>query len=144
MTVSLSIDRASLSLAALTISDTPSGSLWFDGEGVGRPAFSLRKSYAPESDHMPGRVLLSAVSDIGGLPASFYAKAATTAALESLKDEVDAAFSQFVYTVTLTVDGVARSYTAECELPTWTDFDQGLVSAFMAHASIVIPIAPGA
>lgn len=140
--LSLSITRLSVPVPTtpLVIGNDPSGSLWL--ETIGRPAFTFRKGYAPESRHTPGRVLLSAVMDQADIPCHVYARAASTAALEVIQAEVEEAVAQFLYDVTLTVDGAAKTFQAECTTPLWTEIDPGEVGAHLAHASLVIPVNP--
>lgn len=139
--ISLTITRASLSLGNLVIDDDPAASLWISG--VGEPAFDFRYGYAPDSAHIPGSTLLSAVLEMSSLPVTIYARAASSAALETLRNEVRAAVSQFSYTVTLTVDGIASSFSADPVWPHWQwAEDSGMVAAHMASTSLSIPVNP--
>lgn len=139
--ISLTITRASLSLPDLVIGDDPGGSLWI--AGAGEPGFGFRYNYAPDSDHVPGSALLSAVLEMSSLPVTIYARAASSAALATLRNEVAAAVSQFSYTVTLTVDGIASSFSADPVWPHWQwAEDSGMVAAHMASTSLSIPVNP--
>ena len=135
--LSLTISRDG---ADLVIENDPSDPLYV--ESVGNPQFSMRLSYAPASDWVPGSKLLAAVLEQSSLPVVVYARAASSAALAAVQAELESAVSQFAYTVTLTVDGVARSWAADPTWPNWGDVDEGLVSAKAARASFAIPVNP--
>lgn len=138
--ISLSIDRASLSLAPLVITGDAAQPMWLD-PSVNRPTFEYRRNYAPPSSWMAGQTLLSAVLDASTVPAVVYLRAATSAALATLEDELTTALGQWSYGLTLTVDGVARAFEAEITAPSFT-LDSGLVEAHMSRAAVVIPVNP--
>jgi hypothetical protein len=141
--LSLTIDRASLSLSPLVITNDPyAGNFHIPEDGVEWPGFSMRRTYAPDSAYFPGRTLLAAVGDASTLPATIYTHAATSALLETARDVLEAALSQWSYEVTLSVDGQARTWLADPELPQWGVVDSGMVRAFMARATVVIPLNP--
>lgn len=141
---SVAFDRTALTLTTLTIANTPSGSFWLPEDGTEWPRFGRRKEYAPPSRYLAGRTLLASVSDVGTLPLTVYAKAATTTALETLKAELQTAVDQWSYTLTLTVDGAAATYTAECvdDDIAWGELDSGKVRAHFARGSVAIPLYP--
>lgn len=126
----------------LVIGHDPAEALWIDEQGLGRPGFSFRKEFAPESSWVAGRQPLSAVLDVSELPVQVYARGASTAALEATMATLEAAVSQWSYTVTLTIDGVAHSYSAECTWPQWGPVDSGEVRAHLARAALSIPVNP--
>lgn len=141
--ISLTLTRTALAvpLAPLVIGTDPAGDLWLD-ENLGRPQFDWRKKHAPDSDYAEGRVLMSAVLDQAAIPCRIYAQAATTAALDAIQTTLEEALSQFAFTATLTIDGVARAYSAECTWPQWGPVDSGEVRAHLVAASVVIPVNP--
>lgn len=144
ISVSVTIDRTSLSASPLVISNVVSaGDYHLPEEAVDglRPDFKMRRTYADDSPWVGGRQLLAAVSDASTLPLTFYAHASTQALLEAAITAAEAAFSQFVYTLTLTVGGQTRSWSAEPELPTWSA-DSGMVRAKLIRGSVVIPLNP--
>jgi hypothetical protein len=143
-TASLTLTRSALAvpLADLVISGDHTQSLWLDESGFGRPQFTFRKGHAPESDIFPGQSLLTAVKDQAAIPCGIYARGASAAALDTAMTELETALAQFVFTVTLTVDGVAKSFEAECTAPAWGALDSGEVEAHLARASVVIPVNP--
>lgn len=140
----LSIDRTSLALAPLVITSNPFGAaLYLPEEGLVWPVFETRRHYAPDSNHEAGRTLLAAVRGAAELPLTVYATAASGAALETAKAELEAAVAQWSYDLTLTVDSVAHTYHAEIvlDLP-WGAIDSGMVAAHMARTSFSIPLNP--
>lgn len=142
--IELSIDRATLSLAPLVITENPFGTKWHIPEdGITWPSFDTRRTYAPDSAYASGRTLLAAVLGEGDLPLTIYAHGDTTTELEASKAELAAAVAQWSYDLTLTVDGAVRTYSAELvlDLP-WGSIDSGMVRAHMARTSFSIPLNP--
>lgn len=140
---SLTIARDALSLDDLVITNDPyAGNFHLPEDGLERPGFTMRRTYAPDSAYFPGRVLLAAVADASTMPVSIYAHADDSAGLATAMAELEAATSQFAYDLTLSIDGQARTWLADPELPQWGAVDSGMVRAFMARASIVIPLNP--
>lgn len=142
--ISLTIDRATLSLEPLIITNNPHGTaLHLPEEGLAWPVFGTRKTYAPDSAYESGRSLLAAVLAATELAATIYAHGETTAAVNAAKAELEAALAQWSYALTLTVDSVAHEYTAEILLGVpWGPIDTGMVRAHMASASFSIPLNP--
>lgn len=140
--ITITRDALPAPLADLVITNDPAGALFLAEAGLGRPSFSFRKEYAPESPWVAGQALLAAVQDASAIPCNIYARGASTAAVEAAMVELEVALSQFIYTVTVEVDGVARSYEAECTAPVWGDVDSGEVAAHLVRASVVIPVNP--
>lgn len=140
--LSVSIDRTSLSLSALVINDYPGAGLWLPEDALQRPAKAQRLTYAADSPFVHGSLLTSAVLLQSSLPMSVKAGAATTAALEDLMDELEAALFQFTYDVTVTVDGSPRVWRADPADIGWGTIDSGEVAARIATASVTIPVYP--
>lgn len=142
--IELSIDRASLSLAPLVITNNPNGTaLYLPEDGLVWPAFGTRYTYAPDSAYEAGRSLLAAVREAAELPLSVYVHAATGAALEAAKSEFAAAVAQWSYALRLTVDSVVHTYRAEVVLDVpWGAVDSGMVAARLARATFSIPLNP--
>lgn len=129
--------------ADLTFTNTrPAVGFWLPENGVGVIDRDLRKTYAPDSAYVPGKVLLAAVSEASAVPLTVYAGAASSAALQAYRAELEAAASQWSYDLTVTVDGVASTYNAEISLPVWNALDSGMVAAHMARCQLVIPVNP--
>lgn len=141
--LSVTFTRAALSLPDLTIADNPfAASLWVPEDGVGAVGWDFRRTYAPDSGWQGGKGLLAAVREASTLPLTIYATAATSAALATVKDSLEAAAAQWSYTVTVTVDGVSESYNCEPAIPQWGPVDSGMVRAHMARCQLVIPVNP--
>lgn len=141
MALSLSIDRTSLSLGALVYGN-PSTGLWIPEDGVGRPALERRNEYASQARFLHGSTLVASTLDQGSLPVRLYHQAASTAALVAAQDALEAALGQFTYEATLTVDGVATTWTCDPASIGWGDLDSGMAHAFLAEARVVIPVHP--
>ena len=62
--------------------------------------------------------------------------------MEANKALLEAALSQWAYTITTTVDGVATAYNAEPCIPTWGPVEAGMVRARLARASVSVPVNP--
>lgn len=138
MILSVTISRDG---ADLVITNDPAATITLLEEGFGRPGFTIRRTYAPDSAWVGGKQLLSAVADAGTLPIAFNINAASASALEALITEVEAATSQFIYDLTVNIDGQTRTWSADPELPTWTA-DSGMVRAHMVRGAISIPLNP--
>lgn len=142
MSLSLTIDRTSISLSALVISTTPAAGMWLPEQGLVRPDMDYRRTYAPDSSYVPGRTILAAVLEASTLPATVYFRAATTSALVTLENTLTAALAQWAYTVTLTIDSSAWSWTGEPTRPAFGAVDSGMARSFMSRAVLTIPINP--
>lgn len=139
---SLTIGRAGLSLADLTIGNDPTSGFWLPEEGLEEPDQSWRLSYMPDHPDVHGKQLLSAVLEHSAIPAVIYTKAATSADLATNKATLATALGQFSYTVTLNLDGATYAYSADPCGPRWGAVDSGMVRAKIARASVVIPVYP--
>lgn len=140
---SATFDRTSLSLSPLVIGSNPYLDDFHMAEDDATwPSFKMRRAYAPDSDFVEGKQLLTAVRDAGEIALTIYAHTSTTALLVTAMDKLEAATSQFTYDFTLTVDGVARTYVAHAELPKWGALDSGMVKAHLMKATITIPLNP--
>ena len=142
--ISLTIDRTSLSLPPLVITNNPFGTtLHLPEDGLVWPAFGTRRTYAPDSAYVPGKALLAAVRDATEIPVTIYAHGDSGAATDAAKAELEDALAQWSYDLTLTVDSVAHVYRAEIVLGVpWGPVDSGMVRAHLASASFSIPLNP--
>ena len=141
---SVTFDRTSLALAPLVIDGNPNtGAFHVSEEDCGWPSFSMRRTYAPESDEVGGSQLLKTAIDLGTFPLRIVAHGANMTALRAAMVELEAATSQFKYDLTLVVDGVTiGTYQAHAELPQWGALDSGNIRAALNEATIVIPLNP--
>jgi hypothetical protein len=141
---SLSISIALAVGGPLVIGDHPDDGtgLWLPENGLGRPSFSFRYKSAPESDVDPGRELLAYTENQDDLPFTVYAKAASSAALATLKASLDAALAG-TGAITVTEDGVATVYADRWPAKAkWNDYDSGFANAYLASATCTVPVNP--
>lgn len=142
MTTSVSFDRTALSLSPLVVGlYSDSATYWLPADGLFRADFTMRRTYAPDGD-VPGKLKLAAVPDAGTLPLTVYVQAANSVDLETAMDDLTAATTQWAYDVTVTIDGVSRTYQADPEYPVWGQAESAMVLQFLARASITIPVNP--
>lgn len=142
MTLSITIDRSSLSLADLSLTDTPGGAFWLPEDALQRPAKAWRRTYAGSSPWLHGSTLTAAVLEQSTLPFTIYTQAASAAALDMQMDELEAALSQFTYDTTVTVNGVAKTWACDPGDIGWGEVDSGMARVHMARASVSIPVYP--
>ena len=141
---SLSIDRTNLSLAPLVLNNNPfDGAFTYPEDGLAEPVFVPRVYYAPDSVWIPGRLALGSVLDAGTIPLEVYVKGTSAADLKTLKIELLTAVVQLDYEVTMTVGGtVVGTWPALPASVSWGVVDHGMAQAFMALATISIPVNP--
>lgn len=137
--LSVTVDRTTLALTPLVIGSDPSAGLWIPEGGLGRIGTTWRRTRVG-SPFTNRSVQTRAVLDDDTIPLSVYAQAASSAALDTLKDEVEAAFYQWAYDLTVTEDGVAKVFSVDCADVKWNDYDSGMTSAFLAQGSLSIPV----
>lgn len=140
---SLAIDRTSLSLAPLTLSNNPSGSYVYPEEGLSEPTFTPRVTWAPDSRFIPGRLALGSVIDAGTIPLEVTVRGASTADLQAKKVALVTALAQINYEVTITVDGVeVGSWAAMPGSVSWGFVDHSMVAIHLARGAVTIPVNP--
>lgn len=141
-TVSVSIDRSSLSLAALVATDNDA-TYRIAMDGLGEPGITWRKTSMPDSQDTHGTEYVSAVKEQTSIPLSVIVMAASSAALKTARDALFDALSQFTYMVTVTVDGVAETWDAgPADWSRSTTVQPGQVAQFFAAYTITIPVYP--
>ena len=143
-TVTVALDRTSLpgSLAPLAITDD--GATYQIGQdGLGRPGRTWRMGSMPDSQDVHGTEYVSAVLEQTSVPLEVIVKAASSAALDAAVDALFDALSQFAYTVTVTVDGVAKSWSASPAMVTpKAPTGPAQVAQFFEVFTITIPVYP--
>ena len=139
--LSVSIDRTSLGAGALSIPDFPVAGLWIPEDGLTRPGKTWNRQTA-SSPFTHGSVTTRATLEQSSINLSVYAQGASTAALVALQDTLEAAVSQFAYTVTITVDGSAKAYTCDPGDVSWGDLLAPQARAFLSRATLTIPCHP--
>jgi hypothetical protein len=141
-TVSVSIDRSSLSLAALVATDD-GATYQIQQDGISRPAITWRKLAAPDSADVHGTEYIAAVKEQTSIPLNVIVKSASTSALQMAIDDIEAAISQFSYSVTVTVDGAAKTWAASPAAWSFsTPITPGQVAQFFTLMTITIPVYP--
>ena len=146
-TLSVTISREGLDLPDLVIGDgsevTPEAPFWVPADGISTPDLTWRYSYAPDSPWLSGKKLLSAVLEASSIPMSvMVGPVASQADLEAAKDELTEAVSQFVYTTTITVDGVPAAWSCDPAYPQWGTLTHAYAEQRLARAALVIPVNP--
>ncbi len=142
---SLTVDRSSLGLDDLVLTNNPfdDSPYTYPEDGLAEPNFNMRLLYAPDSQWIPGRLLLGSVADGATVPLIVHVAADDTAQLKARKAALEAAFGQFSYTVTITVDDVELgTYPADATTVWWGVVDHGLAVASMAIGTVQIPVNP--
>lgn len=141
---SVSIDRTGLSLSALVIDTEGFGTYYVDKAGFGRVGRLPRETLATASPFVHGQFRTSVVWEEATLPLTVRVQADSSSALNTAVVALETALSQFTYSVTVTVDGVAKVWTAYPA--TWNSTDGLLaverVRAFHEDLSITIPVYP--
>lgn len=142
-TATVSIDRSALSLSPLVIADD-GATYRLTERGLGRPGVTWRMGAMPDSADVHGTEYISAAKEQSSLPLEVAVTASTTSALSAAVVALEAAVSQFSYDVTVTVDGVGRTWS--CGPASYASangaFDAGMVAAHFDVLSITIPVYP--
>jgi hypothetical protein len=102
------------------------------------PTFAQRLDYLPDNPDVSGKFLRSQALDQGTLPLVIDVYGTDMADLQTNRRAVEAMFSQFTYTVTLTFDGVSEVYDA---FPTWPQWSLDLPNR-IATATLSVPVNP--
>lgn len=110
-TVTVSIDRTSLSLSALSITDD-GATYQISQDGLSRPGVTWRMAAVPNSADTHGTEYVAAAKEQTSIPLEVIVKAASSAALNTAVEALLDALSQFSFDVTVTVDGVAKTWAA--------------------------------
>lgn len=142
---SLTIDRTSLSLSPLVLTNNP-----FDGvpytypeDGLAEPNFEMRRTYAPDSAYVPGHVMLGAVMDGTTIPLIVYVEGFSITDLVAKKNALSQALAQFSYTVSINFNGVdVGEWQADATTVWWGVLDHSMTAQRRALGSISIPVNP--
>lgn len=141
---SVSIDRTSLSLAALTISGDGSGTYSLVKGGLGRPVRTPRYGWMPDHPDIHGSEWLSVALENSALPLVVLIQAASYSALDAAIVALDDALWQVTYTATVTIGGVARTWSCypTSSVPADGVVDSVEASGFFAVHAVTIPVYP--
>lgn len=137
--ISVTVERTLLELPALVIPGYPTAGLWIPEDGLGSPAQTWRRTKAT-SPFMHRSVQTRAVLEDADVRLTVCVQAATTAARKTLQAEVEAAFHQALFDLTITEDGEGTVYPVVCADLTWNDFDSGMTRAHLSRAVITAPL----
>ena len=142
MTTQVSIDRTSLSLSALVIGSAYNATgIWLDPDGLIRPAKTWSRNYATARD-WNGAVQTDARLEQSAYALTVYLSGSSTANVETLYTTLETALYQFTFTMTVTVDGTARVWTADCADVTPAPYTFGMVGNFLQLVAVTIPVYP--
>lgn len=146
MSLSVTFDRTGLELDPLVLTGDPeAGALYLTEDNCSWPAFTMRRTYNPDSETVAGKQLVAVTGEQGTLQLGVAAWGDEFADVKAAMDELTQATTQFSYTLTLVVDGVTIGvYEAHAEHPNWGALDSGAVRAKRQEATITIPINPPA
>ena len=109
--VTITIDRSSLSLADLVLAGQGTTETW--GIATYRtPGKVARISYAPDADNIHGSIPVAASWQQGMLSFTAFPTVADTAARVAALAELEQALGQFAYTVTVTESGTSEAWAA--------------------------------
>jgi len=133
MTLSVHVSRAELALSNLELNDPANG---YDVISVGPGSTSWRRETV-KSPWVHGETLINAVKDVGIAPLSIRVMGSSAAQKETRLGALLAAFSQFNYVQTVTINGVG--YAWACQPADWSVGDDGEFEKFfeMTHRSQV-------
>lgn len=143
---SVTIDRSGMpgSLTDLSIGTEGFGTYLVDAKGLGRVGKTPRETFATPSPWVHGRTRTAVVYEESTLPLVVRVQSSSSSALNTAVVALEAALAQFVYEVTVVVDGVTKVYTA---YPATIQSTDGLtaferVKGFHEDLSISIPVYP--
>jgi hypothetical protein len=141
---SVTIDRSNLSLSDIVIDSEGFNTYYIDKAGLGRVGRAPRETFADDSPWINGRFRTAVVLEESELVLTVRVQSTTSSGLDTALDALEDALAQFVYTVTVAVDGVSKTYTA---YPATIQSTDGLVAvervrAFCEDLSISIPVYP--
>ena len=131
------ITRTELALADLNLNDGSN----YKVIGIGPGSLEWNRQYAG-SPYVHGEVLVNAVKAQGNLPMSIRCKGTTQSAREANVAALCRALEQFVYNITLTIEGV--TYTWQCDPADYSLDEKGEISKFhrLAKQTVVTAQVP--
>lgn len=98
--------------------DCTESGLWI-GNGTVRPDFQPRRTHAPDSPSVSGKMLLQVVQEQSELQIPLLARGADNAEIQARVDELEDVLWQFVFSTTLHEDGVNWVWSSEPAVPVW-------------------------
>jgi hypothetical protein len=141
-TLTLTLGRDSLDLPALVITGAPpAGGAGFRVDTLTRPARVWERERAA-SQWVHGAVQTRATLEVASFGLTVHAQAASAAALDALRDELDDALSQWTFPLTVNESGVSKVYDCDCADVSWQDYDSGMADAHLSTATVTVPCYP--
>lgn len=140
----VTIDRSSLSLADLVIDTEGFSTYAVSVDGLGRVGKTPRETFADASPFVHGQLRTAVVREESALTLLVTVNGTSASDLATKVAALEDALDQFVYTVTVAVDGVSKAWTA---YQATTQSVDGLEkperwAAFFDDLSISIPVYP--
>lgn len=120
---------------------TAEAGFWVPARGYTRPTFGSRRTYPPDSAYA-GRFLLAVVPDQGTLPLVVRIHATSETQLADRRAELQQAFTQFQYPLTVALDDVEETWDCEYEQPTWLARGQTDRTDHLDRCQLAIPVNP--
>lgn len=117
--LTITLGRASLGLEPLIITgsrETTTSGMWIPEGGLQLQAYDMRRTYAPTSAYVR-RKLLAAILDGADLSLTVRMQGSATDSLSVRRTTLEQAVSQFLYPITVDIDGNALVGEAECSWP---------------------------
>src|SRR6185312_2670988 len=109
---SITIDCSSISASDIVISTDGFSTYYVDKAGLGRVGRAPRETFATPSPFQNGQARTAVVWDESSYPLTIRVQADSSSALDTAVAALEAALSQFIYTVTEVLDGVTKAWTA--------------------------------
>lgn len=126
----------------LTLSAT--NGYYIADDGAGEPARTRRNGYAAESSWVNGKLLVSSALDHSSLQLGVWVNGTSESSLRTRIDALTTAVAQFTYTVSVTVGGSTKVWTADPA--DWSLSDERwsgpMVQAFWQRVNLAIPVYP--
>ena len=140
----VTIDRSGLSLADLVIGSEGFSPYVIAAGGLGRIGRTPRDATATASPFIHGQLRTASVLEESSLPLTVRVTGTSAADLDAKVTALEDALNQFVYTVTVAVNGVAKAWTG---YPATVGAVDGLTvfernAAFFEDLAITIPVYP--
>jgi len=128
--------------AGITATNDPTADFVIPEGGLAFPDFDMRLTYAPDSDGVPGAVLLSHDQALGSLPLLIAAQGTSLADLQANRRALEAAFSQRDETLTLGLGTETETYPFFPTWPKWGVVDSGRLAGLIIAATLTVPVNP--
>lgn len=108
---------------------------------ITRPTRQWRRTRAT-SDSLHGAPQTSAVLEVTEVALTVAARAASAAALDAYRMELEDAVFQWAFTLTVVEDGVTTVYSCDCADITWNAYTAGMADGLISTATLTIPCHP--